>query len=89
MSHPIDRGHRLHHRARLIKKRVAQRPSWFNGIQDPRRLARAKSSLASTSKPCSCFMCGNPRHHFNQLTRAEKKSALFLCDWLNRDKMEE
>jgi hypothetical protein len=27
--------------------------------------------LIRTRKPCSCPFCGNPRRHFNQLTRQE------------------
>jgi hypothetical protein len=26
---------------------------------------------ANTPHPCSCYMCGNPRKYFNELTRQE------------------
>ena len=28
------------------------------------------------TKKCSCYMCGNPRKHFNQLTVQERKAKL-------------
>lgn len=89
MSHPSDRGHRLHHRARLICKRVKQRPYWFSGITDPRRLERGQARLAKTSTPCSCVMCGNPRRYFGHDTLAEKKAGLREREWKGRDNMEE
>ena len=30
-------------------------------------------TLKTTRQPCSCYMCGNPRKHFGELTRQEKK----------------
>ena len=29
---------------------------------------------AATPKPCSCWACGNPRHHFGDRTMAEKRA---------------
>lgn len=88
MSHPKDRGARLHHRERVIKNRVQDRPTWFTHT-DPQRLARAHGRLASTNVPCSCFMCGNPRRHFFQCTLAEKKAALGERDWLRGGSIDE
>ena len=31
--------------------------------------------LAETPHPCSGPCCGNPRHHFNELTRQELRQA--------------
>ncbi len=33
----------------------------------------AEKRLIKTRVPCSCLWCGNPRKHFGQVTRQEKK----------------
>lgn len=33
-----------------------------------------------TPKTCSCFMCGNERRYFNQVTVQEKRAALATLD---------
>lgn len=91
MKHPHSRAHRRHHRARLIEKRVKQRPSWFENMHEQpdgeRRLARAQGRLADTSTLCSCVMCGNPRRYFNHRTRAEERADIEIVEggkWYNQ-----
>ena len=31
--------------------------------------------VARTPAACSCYMCGNPRKHWNELTMQEKRAA--------------
>lgn len=35
-----------------------------------------RGSFKKVRKPCSCYMCGNPRKWFNELTRQEKLSDI-------------
>ena len=48
-----------------------------NGFtKDPKRIG----SAAHTPKPCSCYMCGNPRKHFGEITRQEQKAPIVRWD---------
>jgi len=51
----------------LRKERVRKRLRWWDLDPTPFRLGR----YANTPKPCSCYMCGNPRKHFLKKTRQE------------------
>lgn len=55
---------------KIIKLRTADIPNYIITNKEIGRVAH-------TPKPCSCEMCGNPRHHKcskkNQLTIREKK----------------
>lgn len=70
----MQRGlaYRRHHEER-IKEQVRERlrvrnlrTDRFNEIDE-----REVGFLATTPKPCSCEMCGNPRRHFGKVTRQE------------------
>lgn len=72
-----SRAERRHHQAR-IKNKVSK--FWF---MNPRNWfdfeeARQKhlKRLASTRKPCSCHMCGNPRHFDKDKLTMQEKRAL-------------
>ena len=62
------RALRRFHRNRLLKKR---KNYW--GLAD-NELADfvTTQKLANTPKPCSCFMCGNPRKYFNEKKKQER-----------------
>lgn len=64
-----DRALRRHHEAR-VKRRVAV---YYGGYaaHDPKHRGR----LAATRTPCSCWMCGNPRHYAGELTVQERRVA--------------
>ncbi len=32
--------------------------------------------MADNLKSCSCYMCGNPRRHFGELTVQERRAAI-------------
>ncbi len=61
-----------HHRERLKR----YRRHYFG-----RKLSDKHLGIAvGTPKPCSCFVCGNPRRYFNEKTLAELRNIeLFLC----------
>ena len=40
--------------------------------------------ILNNRKPCSCYMCGNPRKHFGELTRQElmiMSESVLARDW--------
>lgn len=62
-----SRGARIDHRERLKKKRSA----YLVAVkEDKHQIAR----LIDTPKPCSCYLCGNPRTHFGETTIQEKSA---------------
>ena len=46
---------------------------WGTNNTDP-DLVKASGKLANNIKYCSCYMCGNPRKWFNELTFQERKA---------------
>lgn len=59
------RAERRHHAERLR----AKRKNYLGGNNDDKRLGK----LVHTATACSCYMCGNPRRHFNERTIQEKR----------------
>ncbi len=59
------RAERRHHYQRLKKNRS----HYWGGDNCEGRCA----VLANTPTPCSCYMCGNPRKYFKEVTRKEKQ----------------
>lgn len=68
------KAYRRHHTERL--KRVRSR--YYDGSVSEKQL----QLLIHTRKPCSCYMCGNPRRHFSEVTRQEELSDLELQEYL-------
>jgi len=65
------RAIRRHHRKRVIRKR-------YDKVQRGCGYVKCPGYLAKNNTVCSCWMCGNPRKYFGELTRQEKifKSAV-------------
>ena len=57
------------------KERVAD---YYHGTHqgDPRRIGQ----MSSTRAPCSCWMCGNPRRYFDDITLQERRVQLAELD---------
>ena len=73
MNHPFSkRAIRRHHYQRLKKKRI-NNICWLHNLS-----YREVGIYINTPKVCSCWMCGNPRKHFNEKTFQEKKFEYFL-----------
>lgn len=71
----MKRALRRHHVARIKR---ARRFHWGRDLaQEPKPLAKA----IDTPCPCSCWMCGNPRRYFGELTRQEKQELLDFREW--------
>ena len=65
----MARADKFHHRERLKAKR---RRYWGRDlIREPKRLGQA----VGTPTPCSCPMCGNPRHYAGD-SMQERRAAL-------------
>lgn len=71
------RAFRRHQRERLKKKRSHYYGGWAGS--SPRTLGL----ILTTPTPCSCPMCGNPRKHFGEITRQEKKNLDIWESWLS------
>ena len=81
MSHPTHRGDRRRVRRDRIEQHVRAIPHLYCYACHPASChceaqARRRGKAAKTPTPCSCFMCGNPRHHFKEVTMQEKRAAL-------------
>jgi len=63
-----QRAIRRYHYDRLKEKRKFYY-KYYN--EDPWSEEK-RGTLVSTSTPCSCWMCGNPRRYFKSVTRKEK-----------------
>lgn len=59
------RTQRIHHRERLKKSRAMY---WRGNASEITK----QGFVVETPKPCSCWMCGNPRKFFKELTLQEK-----------------
>ncbi len=70
-----SRAYRIH-QCKRWKKRV--RSYWVCESCNARDDKRTVGRLARTPKPCSCFMCGNPRRYENERTRAERRADVEL-----------
>ena len=70
----MKRALRRHHRERLKNKR---KHHWGRNLTDEER-----AGAVDTPTPCSCYMCGNPRRYFNELTIQERRQ-------FQKDKYEE
>jgi hypothetical protein len=66
------RRHQLQRVKRLVRGYYGAAPCPEGIRADPRRLGR----LARTRTPCSCWMCGNPRRYWRELTLQEQRSYL-------------
>lgn len=74
----MKRALRRHHVARLKRSR---RFHWGRDLaQEPKPLAKA----VDTPCPCSCWMCGNPRRYFGELTPQERRELLGFREWQSR-----
>lgn len=66
----MNRALRRHHYQRLKRKRR----DYYGGYTRHREEAQGK--LAGTATVCSCWMCGNPRKYFGEITHQETLAAL-------------
>ena len=54
---------------KIMKEAWLEPDEWAN----PKNIGRWASVH---TRKCSCYMCGNPRKHFNKLTMQERKAQL-------------
>ena len=78
-----SRAERRHHHNRMIdkvKKFDWLSPKYWFWTEEERQLHIKK--MAETRKPCSCYMCGNPRKHWKDKTMQEHRfEEKMKIDW--------
>lgn len=67
-----QRALRRFHRERISKKRKHYLIT--QSVCGENKMNPELKTLLNTPKPCSCWMCGNPRKYFKEITRQEKIS---------------
>jgi hypothetical protein len=67
------RAERRHHHKRMLEKvKSFSIYNYFFWTEDKK--TRHQKKIAETRKPCSCWMCGNPRRFFkDKMTMQEKR----------------
>lgn len=72
----MDRGERRHQLARNKARwlRYWKRSAGYKVQPDEQWLARTVRISAAHGTLCSCYMCGNPRRHFGELTIQERRA---------------
>lgn len=66
-------AYRRHHRQRMLERAKRKLRDWGD---DPVWIEQSALRWADNLAKCSCYMCGNPRRHFNELTFQEQRSKL-------------
>ena len=66
------RAQRRHQKNRIRAKRKGYLV--VDCLQEPDANQRHLGMLIKTPKPCSCWMCGNPRKHFGEKSLQERKA---------------
>ena len=69
----MGRALRRHHRRRMVDKARALFTRWG---EDEERVARNAPKFADNLAWCSCYSCGNPRHHFGFCVYGRSNSIL-------------
>ncbi|WP_152389715.1 hypothetical protein [Azotobacter salinestris] len=73
----MDRSERRHHEQR-IKARFYRKQHGYERWPTDKRHA---GLFAHHGKVCSCWMCGNPRRYWGELTMQERRANLELKAW--------
>ena len=69
-----SRAERRHHHQRMLNK-VKTFSLYQNYFWSEENKLEHQKRMAENRKPCSCHMCGNPRHHQkDKLTMQEKRA---------------
>ena len=71
----MDRALRRHYAERMKHRVRWLYPTWnMYGQRFPNTDPRIVGINARTRKPCSNYCCGNPRKHFGELTKQERRA---------------
>lgn len=71
----MDRAERRSQQERIRAKMRRYIASWnHHGKDSPEWVARTAAKMANHGKLCSCYMCGNPRRHFDEPTIQERRA---------------
>lgn len=70
-------AYRRHQRQKKIARVRKYLDKWFPQGPSNKRVSQA----ATTPHPCSCYCCGNPRKHFDEVTIQEREfQAYCQCE---------
>lgn len=69
----LARARRRHELSRIKRKRLDYYGGYVRSLPTPER-NRHLGLFANTMPCCSCWMCGNPRRHFGELTLKERQA---------------
>lgn len=76
------RAERRHHHRRMIDR--VKNFGWIRSLRlwntSEEERDRHIKQMAENRKPCSCYMCGNPRHHQKDKLTMQEKRALQKSD---------
>ena len=75
----MPRALRRHHYQRLKRKRRDHYGSYGRHRDD------VQGQLANTAMLCSCWMCGNPRKYFGEITRQEALANLNFIEQIQNE----
>jgi len=77
------RASRRHHKKRMKQKakRKVRKSHWFYDDDQAEEYANKNAEHLAN---CSCWLCGNPRKHYNKLTRQE-----IIAEDAEREQLEE
>lgn len=71
----MTRAERRHQAERAKARATAQcKRHW--GYKEHELTPTVIGQVARTRKPCSCYCCGNPRHHFGKATMQERRKLI-------------
>lgn len=71
------RAERRHHHKRMLEKvKSFSIYKYFFWSEDSK--LRHQKKVAETRKPCSCWMCGNPRRYFKDKKTMQEKRQEYI-----------
>ncbi|WP_349569416.1 hypothetical protein [Azotobacter salinestris] len=73
----MDRSERRHHERRIKARFYRKQRIHEHGLTNKRNAG----VFAHHGKACSCWMCGNPRRYWGELTMQERRADLELKAW--------
>lgn len=83
MEKSRKRALRRHENQRLKNKRSKYYSYTWIEIETEDQKAKRLGIILNTARMCSCWMCGNPRKHFNDDTLKEKLHVLIMKEEVN------
>ena len=68
---------------RMKERARKAQAEWWNTHHTASKLEEPSSKLANNLKACSCYMCGNPRKWWKELTFQEIKAEMIAKEFID------